>query len=231
MKTKNNYSWVLLSLFAILFSTSNLMAVPYPVKEANSIDYEKSSIKEIEKQLDRKLNWKEKVAIRKIKKLAKKERRKRKVKIKLYGKIKIKGNLSKIRNDSIFISDYLMKWSTKVGSKAQRGEEIGIPINLVDKILLVKTPGNAVANAIFYLAALAFFLATIFFIAPGDKRFIEAEGFSRTTIVGGLFTFVGGIFLLIGAIVKGISHLGSWLKLNGGITPEQMETLSAYLMG
>ena len=207
------------------------MAVPYPVNEVNPVDYEKLSIKEIEKQLDRKLNWKEKVAIRKIKKLAKKERRKRKVKIKLYGKIKIKGNLSKIRNDSIFISDYLMKWSTKVGSKAQRGEEIGIPINLVDKILLVKTPGNAVANAIFYLAALAFFLATIFFIAPGDKRFIEAEGFSRTTIVGSFFAFIGVGISIIGAIVKGISHLGSWLKLNGGITPEQMNTLAAYIIG
>ena len=50
------------------------MAVPYPVNEVNPVDYEKLSIKEIEKQLDRKLKWKEKVAIRKIKKLAKKER-------------------------------------------------------------------------------------------------------------------------------------------------------------
>ena len=229
MKTKNNYYRILLSFIIILFFNINLIAAPYPVHEVNPIDYEKLSIKEIEKQLDRKLKWKEKVGIRKVKKLAKKERRKRKVEVELFGNINIKGNISKIRNDSIFISNYVMEWPTDIEDK--RGQEIGIPIKQADKILLKKSPGNQVANVIFGLAGLAFLLAIGFFIAKDDSRFIEAEGFSRTNIVGGLFTFVGGIFLLIGAIAKGIARKSSLLQLNGEITPEQMNTLAAYIIG
>ena len=231
MKTKNNCSWILLSLFAILFSTINLMAVPYPVNEVNPVDYEKLSIKEIEKQLDRKLEWKEKVAIRKVKKIAKKVRRKRKVEVKLFGKINIKGNLSKIRNDSIFISNYFMESPTDKASKAQRGKEIAISIKQVDKILLKKTPGYQASNTIFILTALAFFLAIIFFITPDNSSFQRTEGFSRNSIVGLLFTFVGVVFFVIGAVVKGIAHKSSWLQLNEELTSEQMEVLTAYIIG
>ena len=230
MKTEINYYCILLSLLGILFFNTNLMAVHYPVNKVNPIDYEKISIKEIEKQLDRKLEWKEKVAIRKIKKIAKKQRRKRKVEIELFGTINIKGNISKIQNDSIFISDYVMKWPTDKASKPQRGEEIAISVQQVDKILLKKTSENEVANAILIVAAFFFLLGIILFFIP-DRTFEDAEGFSRNRITGGLIAIIAGVISLIGSAVKHKVHSKSWLHLNGEITPEQMETLTKYLIG
>ena len=230
MKTEINYYCILLSLLGILFFNTNLMAVHYPVNKLNPIDYEKISIKEIEKQLDRKLKWKEKLAIRKIKKIAEKQRRKRKVEIELFGTINIKGNISKIQNDSIFLSDYVMKWPTDEASKPQRGKEIAIPIKQVDKILLKNTPQNKGANLLFIVAGFILLIAIILFIVP-DRAFQEAEGFSGNRLTGGLLTILAGVISLIGSAVKHKVHSKSWLHLNGEITPEQMETLTKYLIG
>jgi len=232
---KKNYFPILLSLLTIFIFNQNLMGLPTPVKDIQGIDYKELSKKEIEKNLGRKLKFKEKITLgfvnKGIKKTKKASRRNR-VNIKLFDGGLLKGHITNIQNDSIFLNNYVKKGNIKSKVKRQRGKEIGVPLKNVNNIRIKSlSRKNKLVNAI------AFFVLSILVIflgkkvqRVGDLQASQTNPDSTTTGYGVLLTRLGMIGALIGLIIVCVlAHKeSSTLKVNGDITQEQVEVLKDY---
>ena len=222
---------------SLLFSTNLTAATPL-VNETKEIAVEKISIKDIETQQGRKLKMKEKMAIRLINRSLKKVDKKG-IKIDLVDSTTVSGYYSKIKNDKIYISEYVNLWNLKEDNKFEQGERIAIPfdqirkIELIQKNKVIKKNITKLSKGIVLLLASVISLIIAVYIGfhPVDPN-ADTVDFSGCLITIsanlGLFLLSGGIYLIANSPEIIVPIHSETFVLNGAITDAQIFAIKAF---
>jgi len=226
---------VLIFLYGLFFCI-NIFAAPRPTNELKAIDYENLSKKEIKHQLGRKLKLKEKLALKIIKKRLKKERIKKAVFVETVDGRSINGYINKIQDDSVYISNYVIRWKPNVSSKYISGKSIVIPITQVNNIKIKRKNRVRKINKATKTGIIATLILSFIALIAGVsiKQDTNGNGSFQWSSVSAVFLIGGGllglIFALIAFLLANAAAKILTLELNGQITNGQMNILEQYFL-